>query len=378
MYITILGRQPELSLAELESLYASVEQFSPESAILDAKPSIKRLGGTQKIGLVLAQLSIDDVDKLKQEIADNLSGLVDTKKVSFGISLYGEHASNSLAFELADFVKNKLRNKGINARNVPNKSPALNTAQVWHNKLDSRGLELLIVFSAGAVIIAKTIAVQNADSYTKRDRQKPARDMQIGMLPPKLAQIMLNLALADKNPRESIILDPFCGLGTVLIEATLMGATAYGSDLSAKMVDATKLNLAWVRDTYRIDREFKVEFGDATTLQWSDFDVVVSELYLGPIQHKQPNAEALIGLKNNAQKLYDKTIKNLSSQMKPGQRLCIAVPCWRQSEGFSTINIDSLEEFGYNPIRFNTNEDKLIYARDEQFVGRHLIVATKE
>jgi tRNA G10 N-methylase Trm11 len=63
-----------------------------------------------------------------------------------------------------------------------------------------------------------TIACQDIDAYTKRDTSK-SRDMVVGMMPPKLAQIMINLATEG---RKEIIYDPFCGLGTILIEAANM------------------------------------------------------------------------------------------------------------------------------------------------------------
>ena len=63
-------------------------------------------------------------------------------------------------------------------------------------------------------------------------------------MPPKLVQMMINLAgpsiSAESRQKLSAIYDPFCGLGTTLIEAANMGITeVYGSDISAEMVRAT-------------------------------------------------------------------------------------------------------------------------------------------
>jgi|GEM_PF-3821139 len=66
------------------------------------------------------------------------------------------------------------------------------------------------------------------------------RDMGVGMLPPKLAQIMLNLS--DSN---GSVYDPFCGLGTILIESANMGySEIFGSDISREMVNVTKKSIA--------------------------------------------------------------------------------------------------------------------------------------
>jgi hypothetical protein len=66
-------------------------------------------------------------------------------------------------------------------------------------------------------------------------------DAFVGMLPPKLAQIMLNLA--TKGERGLQIWDPFCGLGTTLIEAFQAGYShLLGSDIADDMVIATQTN----------------------------------------------------------------------------------------------------------------------------------------
>jgi len=109
------------------------------------------------------------------------------------------------------------------------------------------------------------------------------------MLPPKLAQIIVNLATGplpdDKMssicdiPADQIIpqphlgqtlLDPFCGTGVLLQEAALMGYNVYGSDLEARMVDYTAQNLAWLETTYRLEPiQPKLEKGDATAHHWT-------------------------------------------------------------------------------------------------------------
>jgi tRNA G10 N-methylase Trm11 len=72
--------------------------------------------------------------------------------------------------------------------------------------------------------------------------------MEVGMLPPKLAQMMINLAISGAYTPEStqpVIYDPFCGLGTVLIEAAHMGLMqSYASDISNDMVHSTRASFA--------------------------------------------------------------------------------------------------------------------------------------
>jgi tRNA G10 N-methylase Trm11 len=75
------------------------------------------------------------------------------------------------------------------------------------------------------------------------------------MLPPKLAQIMIHMALTPTLSQgergQATIYDPFCGLGTVLIESILMQNTAvYGSDISPENIEKTKENLNYTRKNF--------------------------------------------------------------------------------------------------------------------------------
>lgn len=61
-------------------------------------------------------------------------------------------------------------------------------------------------------------------------------------LQPKLARCMVNLSRASKG---RLVLDPFCGTGTILIEAGLMGIEAMGIDLQRRMVQGAEKNIAY-------------------------------------------------------------------------------------------------------------------------------------
>jgi tRNA (guanine10-N2)-dimethyltransferase len=63
-------------------------------------------------------------------------------------------------------------------------------------------------------------------------------------LQPKLARCMVNLSRASKR---GIILDPFCGTGTIPIEAGLMGIEAVGIDIQRRMVQGSKINLDYYK-----------------------------------------------------------------------------------------------------------------------------------
>lgn len=61
-------------------------------------------------------------------------------------------------------------------------------------------------------------------------------------LDPKFARLMINLA---RIKRREIVYDPFCGIGSILIEAGLVGCKVIGSDVSWKMINGCLENLKY-------------------------------------------------------------------------------------------------------------------------------------
>jgi len=60
-------------------------------------------------------------------------------------------------------------------------------------------------------------------------------------MPPKLARCMINLAHARAG---DIILDPFCGTGSFLVEASLIGCRVVGLDIKRRMIEGSAVNLS--------------------------------------------------------------------------------------------------------------------------------------
>ncbi len=121
-----------------------------------------------------------------------------------GLSLYGFSESLRRVEATGLNLKKAIRKTGRSVRLVPNKTAELNAAQIIHNQLTGpTGWELLFIRESGKTIIAQTVKVQDIDAYARRDRLRPKRDAKVGMLPPKLAQIIINLA-AGKLPSETL------------------------------------------------------------------------------------------------------------------------------------------------------------------------------
>ena len=386
MLICVLGRQPELGIAELEAVLGPgpIVRISEECVgIREPHGEVKQetLGGTIKTAKLIAIIPSTKRNRVYAESRSIIAGCLkeaaaaSEHKISFGISAYGMRMGQNQLHKLSFDVKRDLGEAGVNVRVVVGKGSELSSAQILHNGLAGGGCEFLMVEGKTRVYLARTVSVQDIESYSKRDYGRPRRDTKTGMLPPKLAQIMLNLAGASRMRN---VLDPFCGTGVVLMEAALRNCRIMGGDLRAGMVEDTKTNLRWIGKEYSIKVDAsRIECADATTKRWSErFDRVVSELYLGRQFASLPERETLERAMDECNVIATRFLTNLRRQIDPRVRCCIAVPAWSSPHGFIRLPVVyRLGDLGYERVEFvHADSKSLIYHRPDQVVARDLLV----
>ena len=430
MYIALLGRQPEISLAELAAVFSAdcVHRISQQFAEVQTSDfNITTLGGTIKCAKVITELPASRTDKASLLAASRFitqhyqaKWAHSPHKITLGLSAYNLAVAARDIQKTGLILKSSLKKSGTSLRLIPNDQTALSTATAHNNKLGGSPykVELLLVKTTDRrLIIAESRGVQNITAYTRRDRHRPKRDAFVGMLPPKLAQIMLNLALgarsltsqrscgnsvagsasslSDKSMvlRTALpdafdleetagsravvtILDPFCGTGTVLQEALLDSYDIVGTDLSQKMVDYTIENLSWLQSTFTAPGNvIDIHQADATTHRWTDskqITAVVCETYLGQPFSAPPAPQKLTEVVGNCNHIITSFLTNIRSQLAPNTPLCIAVPAWYDASGRATHLplIKNLRQLGY----YQPNHTPLIYRRPDQIVARELLV----
>lgn len=416
--IVILGRQPALGLAELESLYGPsyVAPIGSHAARLSIPPcavDFARLGGTVKLAKLLTIIDTNHWHKIEEfllNVAPEHAAKMPAGKLHLGLSAYDIAITSSQLLATGIKLKRAIHDTtGRSVHFIPNKTIELNAAQVLHNQLTGdHGWELLFIADHHKTIIAQTVSVQDIANYSLRDYSRPKRDAQTGMLPPKLAQIILNLAngpqegttidsslpsdncLSDAESRKLrearsriTVLDPFCGTGVILQEALLTGYRAYGTDIDGRMIKYTQANLTWLSDRYRLKGSRQtLEIGDATTYHWQPpIDAVATECYLGRPFTTQPPIDVLEQTKRDCNLIITKFLKQIHPQLKTDTRLCLGIPAWQTKPGiFLRLPlIDQLSDLGYNRVSFkHARNGELIYFRAEQIVARQLLVITRK
>jgi len=388
MYIALLGRQPELSIAELERLFPKVSWYSSQTALVDAKQNfdIQRLGGTQKAGRIAFELQGNDWRKVSDAVVRHYSQAWEKAegKITLGISVYDLTVSPREVQKIGLLLKSKLKKSGVSLRLIPNQEQSLSTATSHHNKLglSPNKVELLIVRGKTSVMVAESIGAQNISALAARDQGRPRRDAFVGMLPPKLAQIMINLAVGNAGETPQRILDPFCGTGVLLQEAALLRYAVYGTDLAEKMIRYSRDNLNWLQDTSGVHVDWFLHEGDAMDTKWEGpITAVASEAYLGQPFSAPPSPAKLTEVRGNCNHIIGAFLKNLSNQIKPGTPVILAVPAWKdKNDSFTHLPlVDKVEDYGFERMQLDTVDSKrLLYFRPDQVVARELLLLKKK
>ncbi len=376
-YLAVLGRQSELSLAELESLFSDVQQISAELATFTANfvPNIDFLGGSLKLAVELEQKPLDFLQNLQDG------------KITFGLSDYSRTASTKTVTAEALKLKKILVRHGRSVRIVENKTAVLSTATSLHNGLSGKNARKVELIKTNHGYF-RVIGVQDIDAYARRDQARPARDARVGMLPPKLAQILINLCGPASKP--ATLLDPFCGTGVLLQEALLMGFQVCGTDIDERMVEYSEKNLTWLSNNSKTissegaqrpasqGKTFQISVGDATNYKWPHIDAVACEGYLGRPFSNIPTDITLKTVQQDCQAIILGFLKNLSNQITTGTPVVLAAPAWlRPDETYSRLKIlDDIENMGYNVN--NKTREGLLYHREGQIVARDIIILRKK
>jgi tRNA G10 N-methylase Trm11 len=350
------------------------------------------------------------------------------RKINVGMSVYGiTPISRRETQKFLITEKKALRSSGHSVRVVPNKADALNSAQAFHNKLTAEhNLEIVLIKAKDSYWFGRTVAVQDIEGLAARDQKRPKTDAKVGMLPPKLALTLLNLATpssstssgarqieedpssatsrtntygeasnarSDKDmsakdggvrssalqqaDMTSVVLDPFCGTGVVLQEAMLTGHDVYGTDIEPRMIEYTEANLSWLKNEKGISNYISLEIGDARNHRWEKpFDSVVCETYLGPPLSNEPSPNHLSDIKKEVNDLLSMFLKNLAFQTEKGMTTCIGVPAWFVRGKYTHLKLlDDLEKLGYTRrVLKHASNEELIYRRPKQIVARELLI----
>ena len=415
-YAFILGRVYTLSLSELlfvlENLKINYKILacSPEVAIIETDKPLNPQELQPRLGGVIKIIRLFDIfqKKGKEYPSQVLESYFSFKRIKeyfqdytgkkqFGVSIYSLDPTIRFRDEgarIAFLIKKVLQEQALSVRAILPQFPAqaLSSVQVNENQIIQKGAEIVIICGTQRLFVGKTITVQNYEDYGRRDYQRPARDEVSGMIPPKVAQAMINFA-GFLKPLD-YILDPFCGSGTILQEAILMGYKAIGADLDRKAIENSEKNLEWFRNRYHVAlNRYKLFQSNAAeiSVQIPNFKVsgVVTEGTLGPIYTKAPKKTEMTATFNNLSKLYDQVFREFKKFLPSEGKVVMCLPAYKTTHSdYQTLpNLDFALKNGYtvlDPLPEScsakykflklTERKSIIYDRKDQVVAREILI----
>jgi len=369
-----LGRTPELSLAELSPYITSVfsvqpdivktdDPFVSDGVELSDEESITLLGGIVKIALIVEHTEVLNATKLVPHITASKN------KVSFALSGYGVDKKTIMILDQE--IKDLFTSTHISSRFVlPHDGSVVSSVAVVKEHIE----EIVIVKDASGYIIGKTIAIQPFEGWNERDYHRPFADPKNGMLPPKIARMIVNIALGSKSAGKTL-LDPFCGMGTICAEAALRGVNAIGSDIDKSSVEKAKKNMSWILSQYKLSSSVRIFQADATHIDEhideGTIDVIVTEPLLGPTRLGEESTHDVREIQNivkGLEKLYIGCFRSWNHILKKDGVIVIALPSFITSKTIYSVKkvIDTCEMLGYTKVL-----GPITYGRPQAVVQRN-------
>jgi tRNA G10 N-methylase Trm11 len=229
--------------------------------------------------------------------------------------------------------------------------PQLTHVEVLKKGLVEKSAEVLFCVGREQTLIATTTAVHDPFEFQKRDVGKPV-ERKIFAMPPRLARIMVNLAGCTPG---KVLLDPFCGVGTILQEALLSRARVVGVDLNPWCVEAARENLEWLAKEYGIkDADFTILQGDARRLssRVREIDCIVTEPDLGPALRDVPTDAYAAKIVAKLEPLYFSFFENAFNSLIPDGTLVIVIPYFQTRSGKPVVTRfgQKAEEIGFKQV----------------------------
>jgi tRNA G10 N-methylase Trm11 len=364
-YLFILGRTPLLAFLELKTFLPDATLIGEGVAIAANTVPIDKLGGTVKIAEIIGHTELLTPEALAPYVDSQI----------FGFSFYPTTLKPSRT--LLEGIKTILVRGGRHVRFVESRNGSqLSSVVIQKQQVQ----EYMIVKQHDGYYVGKTIDVQPFEDWNRRDYGRPYADPKAGMLPPKVSRMVVNIADRSRDVSQPLsqktLLDPFCGMGTILAEALVMGWNVVGSDQSSEVLDKCRVNLRWLTEkrlaadgvTYRLQSSDAVHVSDL--IDKESIDAIATEPFMGP--PKIADAKNII---KGLEKLYIGCLRDWRVVLKPQGMVMMALPMYELGGKIYFVKkvIDMCETLGYTIVT-----GPIEYSRPQAIVKRTFYLFQKK
>ena len=374
-YLFIFGRTPDLAFLELKTFLPDCTRIGEGVAASANIIPIDKLGGTIKIAKVVGTVT--------SVTAESLAPFIDS--ATFGISNY------KTSRILLEEIKTILSAGGKHVRFVESRNGnELSSVVIQKQHVQ----DYVLVQTDHDYLVGKTIEVQPFDEWGRRDFGRPNADPQAGMLPPKVSRMIVNIADRQRGSgtllAQKTLLDPFCGMGTILGEALMMGWNVVGSDIDDTVIAKARANIRWLTENKIAAEGVTCRLNVADAVHVSDYvdhgtiDAIVTEPFMGAAQTPSRDSvrrRALPGgtdVKNTIkglEKLYIGCLRDWNVVLKPHGVVMMALPQYEIDGKIFFVKkvIDKCEMLGYTIVT-----GPIEYGRPQATVKRRFYLFQKK
>lgn len=280
-YLFILGRNIELSIAEIKSYFNKEGIVIRDSSVkgngflveleetLDSG-IVNELGGVISLGIVIC--NIKDIDRKEIYLGEE-------NKFNYVIWDFSDKTDN-----IRDYLKKRFRNEKLKTteKKLTGRISVQGGKEI-ENLISNLIDEEYFVFED---YFGKITEKCNYHEIEERDMKKPVRRENLA-ISPRLAKIMINLSEVKEG---EVLVDGFCGIGVILQEALLKKIIVIGIDKDSLAIQGARENMKWFGFP---NSDFKLLHDDSSKLKINKVKVLVSEPDFGETLKKIPtNAEA--------------------------------------------------------------------------------------
>jgi len=317
-YLFILGRNIELSVAELRSFFRKNNwKFEKiklagngllvESSAKIGKGTVPKLGGTISVGEVLAS---GDAKEIFSQLGKIELHSGKSNKLNYVVHDFG----SEILKDAENYLKQRFKAEKLKATEKKltgsiQLQGGASVAKVASSLIDE---QFFIFSSKDENYFGRIFESSDYGEIEKRDMQKPVRRNELA-ISPRLAKILVNLSEVSSEKGE-ILLDPFCGIGVVLQEALLQRIKATGIDIDKTAVAGARQNLEF----FGFDKKnYKLINGDSSKIKINEkISGVATEPDLGKLQKSVPGEEEARKIIGEFEKLMIKVLNNIKENVK--------------------------------------------------------------
>jgi len=359
-YLFILGRNPELSILEIKSYLNRTENsilsedFKKNGLLLELEKPLEAgavdvLGGTLEIGIVLC--SLKDINR---------------KEIYYGTSNKFNYVVWDFSDEtekVSEYLKARFHSERLKVTEKKFTGFVRTQSEDFVRKPSSNLItEGYFVYDD---LFGKIIQRCDYKEIERRDMQKPVRRENLS-ISPRIAKIMINLSEVKEN---GIMLDAFCGIGVVLMEALNMGIKVIGIDKDSEAIEGARKNVSWLNFG---GEKCRLINNDSSKVVMGSVDVLVSEPDFGRTLKKVPERREAENMIKQYENLMIDVLNNLKKSVMG--KIVFSAPSINLGRERAQCDFEKICKKTGLKIKEGFPIQEF---REGQFVGRQIVVLEK-